>query len=240
MSAKSASQLPVSPLNRVSSAAMHVRGSLLILALALSVTWASWLLGRDEAAPLPVAIMSHSEAFAASDTLTDAPLAAVPVAAAPVEAERPAADNRRYRALSQFLAKRYKVSQAVTLDLVTMAHAAGHQIGVDPLLIIAVMAVESRFNPIAESSFGAKGLMQIIPQYHTDKFREFGGVKAVFDPETNILIGSQIIKEYMIRTGNLNSALQLYGGVSTNENDVYFAKVMSEKQRLHQVLGTKS
>ena len=38
-----------------------------------------------------------------------------------------------------------------------MAHAAGHQIGIDPLLIIAVMAVESRFNPIAESVAGAKG-----------------------------------------------------------------------------------
>lgn len=239
MSAKSVPQLPVSPLNHVSSAAMHVRGSLFILVVALSTAGASWFLSRDEVAPRPVAIMSHAEAFAASEALMDASAPAL-APAAPAEAERPPVDNRRYRALSQFLAKRYRVSQAVTLDLVTMAHAAGNQIGVDPLLIIAVIAVESRFNPIAESSFGAKGLMQIIPKYHSDKFRDLGGVKAIFDPETNILVGSKIIKEYMIRTGNLSSALQLYGGVSTTENDVYFSKVMSEKQRLHQVLGTKS
>jgi soluble lytic murein transglycosylase-like protein len=117
-----------------------------------------------------------------------------------------------------------------------MAHVAGHQIGVDPLLIIAVMAVESRFNPIAESVAGAKGLMQIIPRYHTDKFHEHGGVKAVFDPETNILVGSQIIKEYLARTGELNSALQMYAGAVSDEQEGYFGKVMTEKERLLQVL----
>jgi soluble lytic murein transglycosylase-like protein len=238
MSAKTASQLPVSPLNRARGAVMHVRGSLFILGLAAVAVCAAWLPARGEVEPLPVVVTSHAEAFANEP-------AAEP--SAPVTAPAPAQpetitlqDQRRYRALASFLAKRYKVSQAVTLDLVTMAHAAGHQIGVDPLLIIAVMAVESRFNPIAESVMGAKGLMQIIPQYHTDKFQEFGGVKRVFDPETNILVGSQIIKEYMVRTGNLNSALQMYGGVSTDDNDGYFGRVMNEKQRLQQVLRTKS
>ena len=145
-------------------------------------------------------------------------------------------EESRHHALSEFLAHRYKVSQSVTLDLVTIAHAAGQQIGLDPLLIIAVMAVESRFNPIAESVAGAKGLMQVIPKYHTAKFREFGGDKSVFDPETNILVGSQILKEYLARTGSLNAALQMYVGASSDENDVYTGKVMNEKQRLQQVL----
>src|SRR5687767_636561 len=230
MSARPATQLPVSPLNRARGAVMHVRGSLFILGLALAAAVA-WTSGRAEIEPLPVAVISEVE-----------PRVAEPAAeaAAPPEQTVTLQEQRRYRALATFLAKRYKVSQAVTLDLVTMAHAAGHQIGVDPLLIIAMMAVESRFNPIAESVMGAKGLMQIIPQYHTDKFRELGGVKKVFDPETNILVGSQIIKEYMVRTGNINSALQMYGGVSTDDNDGYFGRVMNEKQRLQQVLRTKS
>ena len=181
--------------------------------------------------------MPEAELLASGDpalaAAPSAPAMAQPETAAPVE-------NRRYRALSDFLAKRYKVSQAVTLDLVTMAHAAGHQLGVDPLLIIAVISVESRFNPIAESVAGAKGLMQIIPKYHPEKFQEYGGVKAVFDPQTNILVGSRIIKEYIARTGNLNSALQLYGGATSDENDVYFGKVMSEKERLQQVLRIRS
>ncbi len=240
MSAKSAPQL-VSPLNHARSAAMHVRGTLFILALALIMASAAWLLDHARPEPLVAASAPQSELLAGGEpAVAVAPPAAAAAAPALPEAENPPAENRRYRALSNFLAKRYKVSQAVTLDLVTMAHAAGHQLGVDPLLIIAVISVESRFNPIAESVAGAKGLMQIIPKYHPEKFQEYGGAKAVFDPQTNILVGSQIIKEYLSRTGNLNSALQLYGGATSDENDVYFGKVMSEKERLQQVLRTRS
>lgn len=145
-------------------------------------------------------------------------------------------EEGRYRAIAEFLAKKYKVSQEVTLDLVGIAHAAGHQLGLDPLLIIAVMAVESRFNPIAESVAGAKGLMQVIPKYHPDKLEEFGGEKAVFDPQTNILIGSQILKDYLRRTGNLSMALQMYAGALDDDQDLYSSKVMNEKQRLQHVV----
>jgi len=147
-----------------------------------------------------------------------------------------AAEERRYRALAEFVAKRYRVSQDVAQDFVAIAHAAGHRIGLDPLLILAVMAVESRFNPIAESVVGAKGLMQIMPKYHADKLGEFGGAKAVFDPETNIRVGSQILKEYLSRTGNLSMALQMYAGALSDDEDVYTNRVLSEKQRLQQAL----
>ncbi|MFN7085839.1 MAG: transglycosylase SLT domain-containing protein [Burkholderiales bacterium] len=146
-------------------------------------------------------------------------------------------ENGGYRALAEFLARRYKVSQDVTFDLVSIAHAAGQRVGLDPLLIIAVMSVESRFNPIAESVAGAKGLMQIIPKYHPEKFEEFGGEKAVFDPAANILVGSRILKEYIGRTGNLSTALQMYAGALNDEQDVYTSKVLSEKQRLQQILS---
>ena len=145
-------------------------------------------------------------------------------------------EEGRYRAISEFLARKYKVSQEVIFDLVGIAHAAGQQLGLDPLLIIAVMAVESRFNPIAESVAGAKGLMQVIPKYHPDKLEEFGGEKAVFDPQTNILIGSQILKDYLKRTGNLSMALQMYAGALDDDQDLYSAKVMNEKQRLQHVV----
>lgn len=146
------------------------------------------------------------------------------------------AEQERQRVIAEFLANRYRVSQQVALDFVDIAHAAGHQIGLDPLLILAVMAVESRFNPIAESVVGAKGLMQIIPKYHGDKLQEFGGEKAVFDPTTNILVGSQILKEYLRRTGNLSMALQMYAGALNDDQDVYTTRVMSEKQRLQSVI----
>lgn len=142
----------------------------------------------------------------------------------------------RERVIAEFLARRYRVSEDVALNFVTIAHAAGHQIGLDPLLILAVMAVESRFNPIAESLVGAKGLMQIIPKYHADKLNGFGGEKAVFDPATNIMVGAQILKEYLRRTGNLGTALQMYAGALNDDQDVYTNRVMSEKRRLQRVL----
>ena len=146
-------------------------------------------------------------------------------------------DVQRHLALAEFLAKRYRVSQDVTLEFVQIAHAEGKQLGLDPLLVMAVIAVESRYNPIAESGVGAKGLMQIIPKYHGDKLAEFGGEKAVFDPESNIRVGTRILKEYLTRTGNLGIALQMYAGALGDDSDAYTDKVLSEKQRLQRVVA---
>jgi soluble lytic murein transglycosylase-like protein len=147
------------------------------------------------------------------------------------------AEESHYQALAEFLARKYRVSERMIFNLVGMAHAAGRQIGIDPLLIIAVMAVESRFNPIAESLAGAKGLMQVIPKYHADKLQNYGGEDAVFDPQVNILVGTQILKEYIARTGNLSIALQMYAGALNDSEDVYTTRVMNEKQRLQQVVN---
>jgi hypothetical protein len=147
------------------------------------------------------------------------------------------AEEARYRALSGFVAKRYLVSQDVAFDLVTVAHRAGDQLKLDPLLIIAVIAIESRFNPIAESPAGAKGLMQIIPKYHGDKLEEFGGEQAVFEPEANIHVGARILKEYLRRTGNLGIALQMYAGALADNEDQYTRKVLNERHRLQQVVA---
>ncbi|MGH8703624.1 MAG: lytic transglycosylase domain-containing protein [Burkholderiales bacterium] len=146
------------------------------------------------------------------------------------------AEDAHYRALSEFVAKRYRVSQDAAFDLVTLAHRAGRQLQLDPLLIIAVMAIESRFNPIAESRAGAKGLMQIIPRYHGDKLEEFGGEQAVFEPAANIHVGARILKEYWRRTGNLGIALQMYAGALGDDEEQYTRKVLNERQRLQQVL----
>lgn len=168
------------------------------------------------------------------DALTPAKSAARP---GEEPSARSAAEENRYRALAEFLSKRYRVSQVVTYDFVSLAHAVGQQLGLDPLLIIAVIAVESRFNPIAESVAGAKGLMQVIPKYHSDKLQEFGGEKAVFDPTANIVVGAQILKEYIRITGNLGIALQMYAGALNDNEDQYTTRVLNEKQRLQQALA---
>jgi soluble lytic murein transglycosylase-like protein len=84
---------------------------------------------------------------------------------------------------------------------------------------------------------GAKGLMQVIPRYHTDKFGPLGGDKVAFDPHANIFVGARILKDYLRRTGNLADALQLYVGATSEENENgYSGKVLAERERLSQVL----
>ena len=112
-------------------------------------------------------------------------------------------DNPRFRVISTYLSRRYRVSSDAIEQLVSAAHTAGRQVGLDPLLILSVMAIESRFNPIAESDMGAKGLMQVMPQHHRDKFSDLGGVDTVLDPMTNILIGARILKDCIRRGGGL-------------------------------------
>ena len=150
---------------------------------------------------------------------------------------RTPAEEKRYQALSEFVANRYRVSQTVAFDLVEHSHRVARDLQLDPLLILAVISIESRFNPIAESVKGAKGLMQIIPKYHTEKLQVFGGVESVFDPETNILVGAQILKEYIRATGHVGIALQMYAGALSDLEDQYTNKVMNEKARLQQVVS---
>lgn len=142
------------------------------------------------------------------------------------------AENPRYRVIANYLSRKYKVASDATEQLVSGAYEAGKQVGVDPLLILAVMAIESRFNPIAESVMGAKGLMQVIPSYHQDKLVEHGGTEAVLDPMTNILVGARILKEYIRRAGSLEAGLQLYSGGFSDTTGQYAQKVMAEKARL--------
>jgi len=147
-------------------------------------------------------------------------------------------DERRYAAVADYMARKFLVSRQVVLDLVKTAHVVGRQYNVDPMLLVAVMAVESSFNPIAESVAGAKGLMQIIPQYHREKFAEFGGEQAAFEPRTNIAVGAKIIREYLqASSGNLFTALQTYAGALPDRDAVYTHKVLNEKDRLDALMG---
>ncbi|TAK66732.1 MAG: lytic transglycosylase domain-containing protein [Betaproteobacteria bacterium] len=146
------------------------------------------------------------------------------------------AESRQNRALAVYLSRRYKVALDATEQLVGAAHEAGSRLGMDPLLILAVMAVESRFNPIAESVMGAKGLMQVIPKFHQDKLEEHGGEESVLDPMTNILVGTRILKDAMRRGGGLMPGLQLYAGAFGDDGQQYAQKVIAEKERMQQTL----
>jgi soluble lytic murein transglycosylase-like protein len=153
----------------------------------------------------------------------------------PLQAEAARADAGR-RALVNYLARRYRVAPEPTDELVHAAFGAGRLTGLDPLLVLAVISVESRFNPIAESDYGARGLMQVVPRFHLEKLAHHGGEAAVLEPMTNILVGTQILDEYIERAGSLEAGLQLYAGAADDPARGYAQRVLAEQQRLAQVL----
>ena len=143
--------------------------------------------------------------------------------------------EREQRALAEFIARRYRIAETAAASFVSIAYRAGKQHSVDPVLILSVMAIESRYNPVAESTVGAKGLMQVIPRFHLEKLLDHGGEEALLDPEVNIHVGAQILREYYRRFADQEVALQMYAGAFDEPTAQYANKVFAVRAQLEPV-----
>ncbi|WP_321856164.1 transglycosylase SLT domain-containing protein [Paraburkholderia tropica] len=142
---------------------------------------------------------------------------------------------REQALVATYISRRYRVAQEPVGELVKAAFDTGHEVGLDPLLLLAVMAIESGFNPYAESGVGAQGLMQVMSKVHSDKFQYFGGQSAALDPLANIKVGALVLKDCIARGGSLPGGLRLYVGSTSQDDGGYGAKVMAERVRLRDV-----
>lgn len=138
-----------------------------------------------------------------------------------------------------WLSRKYKVAPEPLSVLVSEAFHLGEKIKIEPTLILAVMAIESRFNPFAQSNHGAQGLMQVMTRVHTDKYEDFGGKLAAFDPVTNLRVGVQVLQDCIRRAGSIEGGLSLYVGAVTVDGSEYVAKVLGEHVRLRDVAQGK-
>jgi len=137
--------------------------------------------------------------------------------------------------LADWLSRKYRVAKEPISALVAEAYDVGSKLNIDPKLILSVMAMESRFNPFAASPVGAHGLMQVMTRVHTDKFENFGGTMAAFDPVTNLRVGAMVLEETIRRAGSVEGGLRLYVGAVTSDGRDYIDKVLSEHDRLKRV-----
>ncbi len=143
---------------------------------------------------------------------------------------------KQQAAVAYWLSKKYRVAPEPLSALVAEAYEIGNRTKLDPTLILAVMAVESGFNPFAQSPVGAQGLMQVMTKIHSEKYETFGGKLAAFDPITNLRVGVKVLQECIARAGSLEGGLRAYVGASSIDDDGgYAGKVMAEHARLHGV-----
>ena len=148
---------------------------------------------------------------------------------------------KQQAALAFWLARKYNVAPEPLSALVASAFEVGAKAKLDPTLILAVMAIESGFNPFAQSPVGAQGLMQVMTKIHTDKYEDFGGKFAAFDPVTNLRVGVKVLQECIARAGSLEGGLKYYVGAANLDSDNGYAdKVLAEHARLLSVVGGKA
>ena len=190
-----------------------------------------WLQARQEARTESV------------DNGTDAMLvvAAEPDAITRATATDPRELSKQQSAVALWLSRRYRVAPEPLARLVKEAWEVGERARLEPTLILAIMAVESSFNPFAQSSVGAQGLMQVMTRVHDDKYEAFGGTLAAFDPVTNLRVGVQVLRECIARAGSLEGGLRYYVGAANLETDGgYAAKVLAEQAHLKMVARGQS
>jgi hypothetical protein len=194
----------------------------------LEVQAMGWLQARHDAIPAPLPGDTTGEA----SLVADSDMAAVSRATAidPTELDRQQA------AVATWLARRYRVAPEPVGRLVQEAWQVGQRARIEPTLILAIIAVESSFNPFAQSAMGAQGLMQVMTRVHDDKYEAFGGNHAAFDPVTNLRVGVQVLRECIARAGSVEAGLRYYvGAANLTDDGGYAGKVLAEQAHLRSV-----
>jgi len=137
------------------------------------------------------------------------------------------------RAVADFFEKKYNLDRAKIEEYVSNTILIAKEVNIDPVLLLAVISVESNFNPNTKSHAGAEGLMQVMTAVHKDKYALFGGTSEAAKPEVNIRVGAYILKYLIATAGSLRNGLKYYVGAANAEDDGGYAdKVMAERNRL--------
>lgn len=140
------------------------------------------------------------------------------------------------QALAAHLVNTYDVSPKLASNVIASVFHSGRFYNIDPLLLLAVMKVESTFNPRAVSPVNAKGLMQVLPKAHPDKIALIGGVDKLYIPHLNVKMGAQILRDCVNRAGGVIArGLQFYNGAGNDPTQKYANKVLTAHQEFTKI-----
>lgn len=215
-------------------AALAIVGSMIGSVIAMAPALPG-LLSVPRIEPIDLSVMGMITAAETSpEVLTFEPRPGLVAAADPTSVHGPRLPIAREQLnVATFIARKYRVAQDSVQDFVELAYKTAREHRMDPFLLLAVMSIESSFNPLAQSHKGAQGLMQVLTRVHADKFEPFGGVEAAFDPVANVKVGARILNEYLTREGSVEGALKSYVGAALRPHDNgYGSKVLGERERI--------
>jgi len=117
--------------------------------------------------------------------------------------------------VSRYLSDRRSGLSEVEIEQVSAAIVRdANALGIDPMLVIAVIHVESRGNAYALSPVGAMGMMQIMPRTGEELAAQldipWNGPQTLFDALANVRMGIAYLKQLETRYGSMATALAAY------------------------------
>lgn len=99
-------------------------------------------------------------------------------------------------------------------QLANVIYEESERYNYDPMFVLAIILTESSFKKGQKSPVGARGLMQVVPFVGKDLADRSGvdyqGSQSLFDPETNIKLGTLHLFEQILEFGDINKALVAY------------------------------
>ena len=134
--------------------------------------------------------------------------------------------SNNHQAWAHAVATHYRITPEAALIFVQHTARAAESASLELSLLLAVIGVESSFNPLAQSVMGAKGLMQVMPDVHAAQFARVGAAADPLDPVVSTTVGAAVLREYWdLCRGERVCALQRYNGALFDRTARYAQRV---------------
>lgn len=107
-----------------------------------------------------------------------------------------------------------KISVQTATKIVASVFDNAQKVNIDPLLILSIIKAESGFRQRIRNSYGASGLMQVVPKYHKDKIAG----RNILQINTNVEVGTTILHDCLVSNNdNFYKAIRCYSGGASSK-----------------------